>query len=155
MNSLTKQSVLPIYALSSTQVVGPTTTPYAQEVPIETSGHQFRVIDTPGISWQVDIEDEKISEEVRATDILTRSRGRIDRLKDPLPVGTSITAIFLFDSYLTCVYSACPVANIVTRANKEDLMLFYNIPAFSEGDTEGFLTAVARANNLIKGYVLY
>ena len=29
-------------------------------------------------------------------------------------------------------------------------MLFYNIPAFSEGDVDGFLTAVARSNSLLK-----
>ena len=89
MNSLIKQTLLPIYTLSSTPKEGPTTTPYAQEVPLELSNQKFRVIDTPGFAWLANPEETlENSEKLRARDILTRSRGRIDRLKDPLPVGT-------------------------------------------------------------------
>ncbi len=42
------------------------------------------------------------------------------------------------------------VNEIVTRATREDLMLFYNLPAFAEKDTTAFLSALARANGLIK-----
>lgn len=43
-----------------------------------------------------------------------------------------------------------PVAELVSRANKEDLMLFYNLPAFADGDANAFLSGVARSNGLIK-----
>ena len=42
------------------------------------------------------------------------------------------------------------VHEIVARASREDLMLFYNLPAFSDKDTNAFLSALARANGLVK-----
>lgn len=42
------------------------------------------------------------------------------------------------------------VEHIVARANTQDLMLCYNIPAFETGDIDAFLTAVARASGRIK-----
>ena len=42
------------------------------------------------------------------------------------------------------------MSEIISTADREDLMLFYNIPAFIEGDSNAFLSAVARANGLIK-----
>jgi nuclear GTP-binding protein len=56
-----------------------------QEVTIDADGTAIRFIDTPGIAWSADLpEDEALSlEGLRARDILLRSRGRIDRLKDP------------------------------------------------------------------------
>lgn len=39
---------------------------------------------------------------------------------------------------------------IVSRASQEDLMLFYNLPAFADKDTDAFLRALARASGLIK-----
>ena len=42
------------------------------------------------------------------------------------------------------------VAELVSRADREDLMLFYNLPAFAAGDANAFLSGVARANGLIK-----
>ena len=38
----------------------------------------------------------------------------------------------------------------MTRANREDLMLFYNLAAFADKDTNAFLSGVARANDLVK-----
>jgi len=43
-----------------------------------------------------------------------------------------------------------PVKPLIQRAIAEDLMLFYNLPAFSKGDDTAFLSALARANNLVK-----
>lgn len=40
--------------------------------------------------------------------------------------------------------------HIVERAKREDLMVFYNIPAFLPGDVNAFLTAVARHDGLMK-----
>ncbi|KAJ7667613.1 hypothetical protein DFH06DRAFT_1183054 [Mycena polygramma] len=134
VNSLLRKSALPIYTLA-TSSRGPTTTTYAQEVTIEAKGKSIRVIDTPGISWasnapapDTDAEDAEAIETMRARDILMRSKGRIDRLKDPMAA----------------------VKHIVARSNTEDLMLLYSLPAFSAGDTDSFLSCVARAHQLVK-----
>lgn len=42
------------------------------------------------------------------------------------------------------------VQELVTRANREDLMLFYNLPAFADKDANAFLAGVARTHDLIK-----
>ena len=42
------------------------------------------------------------------------------------------------------------VTHIVSRANNEDLMLLYSLPAFIKGDTTAFLSGVARSNQLVK-----
>lgn len=42
------------------------------------------------------------------------------------------------------------VAHIVSRANTQDLMLGYSLPAFSKGDPTSFLAGMARASGLIK-----
>ncbi|KAJ7929179.1 GNL3L/Grn1 putative GTPase-domain-containing protein [Mycena leptocephala] len=110
VNSLLRKSALPIYTLA-TSSRGPTTTTYAQEITLEVKGRPIRNI-----------------ENIRARDILMRSKGRIDRLKDPIVA----------------------VRHIVARSNTEDLMLLYSLPAFSAGDTDSFLTCVARANQLVK-----
>ncbi|KAI0786475.1 P-loop containing nucleoside triphosphate hydrolase protein [Abortiporus biennis] len=129
VNSLSRGNALPVYKLSSTHTDAPTTTPYAQEISLEVDGHQLRIIDTPGWSWVPSVGSSNTDAEVvRARDILLRSRGKVERLKDPIPV----------------------VNEIVSRANKEDLMLFYSIPAFPDNDVISFLTGVARANNVIK-----
>ncbi|KAJ7265837.1 hypothetical protein B0H12DRAFT_1099727 [Mycena haematopus] len=129
VNSLLQKSALPIYTLA-TSSRAPTTTTYAQEVTLEVNGKPIRLIDTPGISWKTDAEseDSKSIDNIRARDILMRSKGRIDRLKDPIMA----------------------VHHLVARSNTEDLMLLYNLPAFSAGDTDSFLSCVARANQLVK-----
>jgi nuclear GTP-binding protein len=87
------------------------------------------LIDTPGLAWQPSDETlSEVRERHRAQDILLRNRGRIDRLKDPMPA----------------------MANIVSRAETEDLMVFYSLPAFAKGDVDAFLVGVARAHGLIK-----
>lgn len=40
--------------------------------------------------------------------------------------------------------------DIVSRTSSQDLMLFYNLPAFADKDSNGFLSSLARANKLIK-----
>ncbi|THH14866.1 hypothetical protein EW146_g5518 [Bondarzewia mesenterica] len=127
INSLVRKSVFPIYSSSSRQA--PTTTPYAQETTIEAGGKVIKLIDTPGLSWQsVSEQSPEDAERARAQDILLRSRGRVDRLKDPAPA----------------------VTQIVSRADVEDLMVFYNLPAFAKGNVLGFLSGIARSNGLIK-----
>ncbi|KAG6833597.1 hypothetical protein H0H87_004224 [Tephrocybe sp. NHM501043] len=126
INSLIRSSSLPIYSTESSSR-GPTTTELPQEVVVEAAGKQIRLIDTPGLSWEVTETAENL-EILRARDILLRSKGRIDRLKDPTSV----------------------VTDIVTRSNAEDLMLLYNLPAFPKGDSTSFLSGVARSNYLVK-----
>ncbi|GLB33406.1 putative GNL3L/Grn1 putative GTPase [Lyophyllum shimeji] len=126
INSLIRKNALPVYTVESSSR-GPTTTELPQEVVVEAAGKQIRLIDTPGLSWQVD-EGAQNREDVRARDILLRSKGRIDRLKDPTSV----------------------VASIVSRSSTEDLMLLYSLPAFIRGDSTSFLSGLARANQLVK-----
>ncbi|KAG6918214.1 hypothetical protein DXG01_015807 [Tephrocybe rancida] len=126
INSLVRSSSLPIYSTESSSR-GPTTTELPQEVVMEAAGKQIRLIDTPGLSWEVDETAENL-EAIRARDILLRSKGRIDRLKDPTSV----------------------VADIVARSSAEDLMLLYSLPAFAKGDPTSFLSGVARSNQLVK-----
>ncbi|KAF8966516.1 hypothetical protein BDZ97DRAFT_1808256 [Flammula alnicola] len=128
INSLLKRSALPVYTLASSSR-GPTTTELPQEVELEIENQKILIIDTPGLSFRSnEEEDASIPEERRARDILLRSKGRIDRLKDPNP----------------------PIAHIISRANTEDLMLLYSLPAFVKGDPTAFLSGVARANQLVK-----
>jgi len=62
---------------------------HPQEVVVNAAGKSIRLIDTPGLFWE---HPEDASKEdaaaLRARDILLRSRGRIDHLKDPLPPRT-------------------------------------------------------------------
>ncbi|KAF7301581.1 hypothetical protein MIND_00723600 [Mycena indigotica] len=125
VNSLLQKATLPIYTLA-TSSRGPTTTAYAQEVSLTIKSRTIRLIDTPGLTWEQTEENDP--EQIRARDILLRSKGRIDRLKDPV----------------------LPVHHLIPRANAEDLMLFYTLPAFTTGDTDAFLSCVARANQLVK-----
>ncbi|KAF8960205.1 hypothetical protein BDZ97DRAFT_1834514 [Flammula alnicola] len=128
INSLLKRSALPVYTLASSSR-GPTTTELPQEVELEIENQKILIIDTPGLSFRSnEEEDASIPEERRARDILLRSKGRIDRLKDPNP----------------------PIAHIISRANTEDLMLLYSLPAFVKGDPTAFLSGVARSNQLLK-----
>ncbi|KAJ7179512.1 GTP-binding protein [Mycena filopes] len=132
VNSLLRKAALPLYTLA-TSSRGPTTTTYAQEVTLEVKGKTIRLIDTPGVAWAADAvapdaDSESVEnvETIRARDILMRSKGRIDRLKDPISA----------------------VQHIVARSNTEDLMLLYSLPAFSAGNTDAFLSSVARAHQL-------
>ncbi|KAF8505465.1 hypothetical protein F5888DRAFT_1791522 [Russula emetica] len=128
INSLARKSTLDVYTPSSS-TNNPTTTPHALEVTLELNGVSILFIDTPGLAWQHS-EEAPLEEKVRrrAQDVLLRNKGRIDRLKDPLPA----------------------VSYIVSRAETEDLMVFYCLPVFAKGDVDAFLMGVARAQGLIK-----
>lgn len=76
----------------STASRNPTTTVLPQEVIIEVEGKPIRFNDTPGLTWSTG----SVEESLRVRDILLRSRGRIDRLKDPLPVGMFFPLFFFF-----------------------------------------------------------
>lgn len=148
INSLLRNAILPTYKLSMV-VDSPTTTIYPQETSLEVEGKAIRLIDTPGLAWQApsELPAEEV-ERIRARDILQRNRGRVERLKDPTPVGElPACPAYLIHSKTWCLIL---VAELVSRAEREDLMLFYNLPAFAAGDANAFLSGVARANGLIK-----
>ncbi|KAG7445979.1 P-loop containing nucleoside triphosphate hydrolase protein [Guyanagaster necrorhizus] len=123
INSVAKKAVLPTYTLA-TSSRGPTTTVLPQEITIEEGGKKIKFVDTPGLLWA----DSELTEESRTRDILMRNKGRIDRLKEPIPA----------------------VVHIVSRANNEDLMLHYSLPAFSKGDVDAFLPGLARSHQFVK-----
>ena len=95
MNSLLRKAALQTYALSSTVAQeGPTTTTHPQEVALELGGKQLRIIDTPGLSWHpASTADAQELERIRASDILLRNKGRIERLKDPSSVCAYIMPV--------------------------------------------------------------
>jgi nuclear GTP-binding protein len=98
-------------------------------VTLELDGVSILFIDTPGLAWEhSEVAPPEEKERRRAQDVLLRNKGRIDRLKYPLPA----------------------VSCIVSRAETEDLMVFYGLPAFAKGDVDAFLMGVARAQGLIK-----
>ncbi|EJD53481.1 hypothetical protein AURDEDRAFT_79920 [Auricularia subglabra TFB-10046 SS5] len=120
VNSLAHTSASQIYDLATSKP-GPSTTGR----PVSVAVGELTLLDTAGYSpLYADVDSE---EDERARDILLRSRGRIDRVKDPLPA----------------------VNALIPRAPAEDLMLLYNLPAFPSGSTTAFLTAVARARNCL------
>jgi len=80
--------------------------------------------------------------------MLLFNRGRIERLKDPAHASSSL--LFNVFVHLSLIDRSLVVSEIVRRANCEDLMLLYNLPAFTKGDSNAFLATVARANNYIK-----
>ncbi|KAH7916103.1 P-loop containing nucleoside triphosphate hydrolase protein [Hygrophoropsis aurantiaca] len=131
INSLAKSSVMAVYnSLAAGAAKGPYTTTTAQEVVLEVPGSKglnVKFVDTPGVAY-VRKEGEEEREETRARDILLRNRGRVDRLKDPL----------------------FAVTHIVTRADTQDLMLAYSLPAFAKGDPNSFLAGMARVSGLVK-----
>jgi nuclear GTP-binding protein len=115
-------------------------------------GKPIRLIDTPGTAWvadDADSEDAESVETIRARDILMRSKGRIDRLKDPIVAG-ELPFYSSPNNKNSDVHSPHAVQHIVARSNTEDLMLLYSLPAFSAGNTDSFLSCVARANQLVK-----
>lgn len=133
INSLLGTSVLPVYdSLSSEAAQLPYTTTVAQEVVASIPGggsSKVRFIDTPGLEFErEDFLDNSERLASRAKDILLRSRGRIERLKDPM----------------------FAVTHVISRAETQDLMLAYNLPAFPKGDTTAFLAGIARVNGLVK-----
>lgn len=84
VNSLVKRDAVPVYVLTSSMDAWSTTTTRAYEVGVQAGPHNVNIIDTPGISL------EKIYDEgLKLDGMLIRSRGRVDRVKDPIPTGMS------------------------------------------------------------------
>ncbi|EIW82445.1 hypothetical protein CONPUDRAFT_123380 [Coniophora puteana RWD-64-598 SS2] len=132
MNSLVKAMAVPIYSSASSALARrPHTTCTAQEVVTEIPGSgakRVKLIDTPGLMFLHAESDQSEREKVRAKDLLLRCRGKLDRLKDPL----------------FCV------EHVMALANAQDLMLSYNLPAFTQGDPNALLASMAKVHGLVK-----
>jgi nuclear GTP-binding protein len=89
INSILKRAALPIYSLSAfaanAATQGPSTTAYAFSETISSPLRVITLIDTPG--HVLNASESAQFDSIRADDILLRNRGRIERLKDPLPPG--------------------------------------------------------------------
>ena len=68
------------------------------------------------------------AEERVARDILLRNRGNISKVKDPLPLALYVLA----------------------RANMEDLIVLYNLPAVPTGDLDAFLASLAKKEGALQ-----
>ena len=79
------------------------------------------LIDTPGLTFIGEPFD-------RPAELLRRNLGRADKVKEPEPLAKWI----------------------MKRANEEDLMLYFKLPAFASGDFDGFLKAFANVSGRIK-----
>lgn len=89
INALSRKLYCPVYKLSNKPAQTPSTTMYPQEVVVKAAGKSIRLIDTPGLFWEYPEDASKEdAASLKARDILLRSRGRIDHLKDPLPPRT-------------------------------------------------------------------
>ena len=146
INSLYRKPTLPIYTVVSSSK-GPTTTELPQEVSLNVNGATITFIDSPGLSFVPEDDFDSLQHQNRARDILLRCKGRIDRLKDPVLPSTSIGTTTKHPALNLFIF---PVRQIVSRANTEDLMLLYSLPAFPQGDCAAFLSGVARAQQLVK-----
>ncbi|WWC58751.1 uncharacterized protein I303_101295 [Kwoniella dejecticola CBS 10117] len=139
-----KHAVAPYIPTATAAKIPEPKTKAPVEVEIEVGGEKVRIIDTPGWEYAEDDDeededeeddDEEISAEKwdalesrLAGDLLRRNLGRVDKVKDALPL----------------------VNYIIKRSNHQDLMLAYNVPYFEAGDLDAFLTALARAQGRIK-----
>ncbi|EGO01528.1 hypothetical protein SERLA73DRAFT_166070 [Serpula lacrymans var. lacrymans S7.3] len=153
INSLACHRVSSIYTPSITtdakgknERTKPYTTTNSVEVVLDLPGGagKVRVVDTPGVEFVRDVQEDdeggvegteeeenkekEKRQEARARDILLRNRGKIEKLKDPL----------------------FAVNHVVSRADTQDLMLAYSLPAFTNGDATAFLAGLARVNGLVK-----
>jgi nuclear GTP-binding protein len=91
VNSIAQKSASAVYTLPSLAAPSrtPTTTTYALEVSVPFGERTVRFVDTPGLSYVSSPNaSAEEAEATRAADILLRSKGRIDRLKDPLAPGS-------------------------------------------------------------------
>ncbi|WWC66242.1 uncharacterized protein I206_100143 [Kwoniella pini CBS 10737] len=137
-----KHAVAPYIPTATSAKIPEPKTKAPVEIEIDVEGEKIRIIDTPGWEYaeeddseEDDEDDEEIEpekwdalESKLAGDLLRRNLGRVDKVKDALPL----------------------VNYIVKRSNHQDLMLAYNVPYFEAGDLDAFLTALARAQGRIK-----
>ncbi|KAG8747419.1 hypothetical protein FRC10_001090 [Ceratobasidium sp. 414] len=140
LNSLLSTPALPVYQPSLQQpkkAIYANTTLGAQPISLSHAGREFQFIDTPGLrhvqfNAQPKADNRKLNaEEVemsKARDLLLRNRGSFVHWKE----------------------TDAAAAYVVSRAKHEDLMLHYNLPAYTPGDITAFLGGVARASGRLR-----
>ncbi|QRV72572.1 GNL3L/Grn1 putative GTPase [Ceratobasidium sp. AG-Ba] len=137
LNSLLAAPSLPIYQPSLQQPKKAThanTTLGAQSVSVSHAGRTYEFIDTPGwnyIQFNSQSKGKQSPEEVETSkgrDLLTRNRGSFVHWKE----------------------TDAAAAYVVSRAKHEDLILHYNLPAYTPGDVSAFLGGVARASGRLR-----
>ncbi|PVG03543.1 hypothetical protein CPB86DRAFT_779261 [Serendipita vermifera] len=136
INSMLGNASLSVYnPIGSSKSNAPCTTPHPQAVTLIHKKRTFKFIDTPGFSF---IPSKHLDEEEReksiARDILLRNRGNIVKINDPLPAALYV----------------------LSRANTEDMLMLYNLPAVQTGDYDSFLAGLARKEGALqkKGAVI-
>lgn len=87
VNSLLRKSASPIYRLTSAPT-GPSTTERPLELTLTHNEREITLIDTPALPWEhaEDLDGGAIAK-LRASDMLLRSKGRIDKAKEPIVPG--------------------------------------------------------------------
>ncbi|KAG8738582.1 hypothetical protein FRC12_016704 [Ceratobasidium sp. 428] len=140
LNSLLSTPALPVYQPSLQQPKKATyanTTIGAQPISLSHGGREFYFIDTPGMGYvqfnaqpkqgrrKLDADEVEAS---KAKDLLIRNRGSFVHWKE----------------------TDAAAAYVVSRAKHEDLMLHYNLPAYTPGDVTAFLGGVARASGRLR-----
>jgi len=124
INALSGTNSAPVYSRSRPGA-GFATTPYPTKVAVEIEGKIIELIDTPGLMKQNGSDQPQ---DIRVRDMLFRNKGKVDKVKDPLPA----------------------IQYIVSRSSAEDLMVLYSLPAFPVNDANGFLKAFARTKGFVQ-----
>lgn len=83
INALKGKNVVPVYSRSKPGTSF-TTTPHPIRIGLEIQGHNVELIDTPGLMKQ---NDDLQANDIRVRDMLFRNKGKVDKIKDPLPAG--------------------------------------------------------------------
>lgn len=81
---------------------GFSTTPYPIRVTLEANGKKVELIDTPGLLKQ---NTDSQSKDIRVRDMLFRNKGKVDKVKDPLPAGKYMR---MFTQTLPLSFSSIP-----------------------------------------------
>jgi nuclear GTP-binding protein len=94
INALKGSNLVPVYSRTHPGS-GFSTTPYPIRVPFE---HSIELIDTPGLMKQ---NDDNQPKGLRVRDMLFRNKGKVDKIKDPLPAG-GLPYFYAVIGVLTC-----------------------------------------------------
>jgi len=136
INTICGMSRLATYKPDTAKLSTTTTTlsqsiSYEASLPGAAASVTLQLIDTPGfdlVPTAAEMEDGGAMASTQVQDALLRSRGRIEKMKQP----------------------ELAVQWIASKANREDLMLHYNTPAYVTSDPNGFLSGHARATGRLK-----
>jgi nuclear GTP-binding protein len=86
INALNGSNSVPVYSRTHPGS-GFATTPHPIRIPFKAQEHAIELIDTPGLMRQ---NDDNQPKDIRVRDMLFRNKGKVEKVKDPLPAGGSI-----------------------------------------------------------------